>query len=147
MKDYQFLAYTQQDAINDGLDFVASNYSMKAVRGESVIGCIIFEDSQLSIPGDFITGITSEMAKKWCLAIKNKSNTICLKKIIWKEAYLSYGILEDLFDYILYKVLQRKFLIWCIPSECGKSYTEQLGFTEPPHCLPDERIRLYSVDD
>ena len=42
MKDYQFLAYTQQDAINDGLDFVASNYSMKAVRGESVIGCIIF---------------------------------------------------------------------------------------------------------
>ena len=144
-EEIKYAPYTQEDATVDGIGWTVSRFSIKAMKNSEIIGKIIFEDKPIRISENYIND-KEEDAKNWYNSL-NHANSIYLRKIYFNERERLSGELENMFDYVIVKVLPTDYLIWTIPVICGKNNIKQIGgFMEPIYSLPNKNIRLYALN-
>lgn len=142
----EYLNYTQEDAINDGIGYPTSRYSRKAVVDNNTIGYILFQERKLNVPKCFIDNTEDEDARHYYENLNN-ANSLLLRKIYFSEEQRYDGVLENLFDYIVNEILPNDCLIWCNNTYLLRDYIEQIGgFNTPLHVLPNKLIRLFSIN-
>ena len=145
MEEVEYKDYTQEDATKDGIGYVVSRLSKKVLLNGNVIGKIIIEDNSLRISKAFIDSIKDKDAKTYYQNL-NITNSFYLRKIWFDKTFLYSGKLENFFDYTMNN-MPTWSLLWCVPNICGKSFIEQLGgFVPPLYPIPNDKIRLFSLD-
>lgn len=144
MEEVEYKDYTQEDATKDGIGYVVSCLSKKALLNGIVIGKIIIEDNPLKLSKAFIDSIKDKDAKTYYQEL-NRSNCFYLRKIWFDKTFLYSGKLEDFFDYTMNN-MPKWSLLWCFPNICGESIIKQLGgFVPPLYPIPNDKIRLFSL--
>ena len=142
----EYFDYTQEDANNDGIEYIISKFSKKIVDNGETIGAIIFQDNELKIANTDIQSSDNKEVQSYYKNL-NKAKSILLRKIIFKEEHRYSGKLEDSFDYITSEIIPTDYVIWCLNVYPLRDYITQIGGFNPPlHKLPNENILLFSID-
>lgn len=140
----EYLDYTQEDADNDGIEFIISKFSKKVVDNGKTIGAIIFQDNELRINSAYIQNSDNRESQSYYENLNN-AQSVCLRKIIFNDRY--NGELENLFDYITSNIIPTDYVIWCYDAFPLRNYIEQIGGFNPPlYELPNKKILLFSIN-